>query len=341
MVRLRVRLIEGTNLPAADMLNGRSDPYCLLTLERGGPVMRSRTVMRSLNPRWDDEFVFFFEDDDPSEEGKGGEEALVVTCMDEDRLKRDDFLGSVRIPLSALPAQGGPKWYTLANSRHGELLIEAELTLGGVNPTPTGAELLDAPADSAPSVSSSPPDDVGPLVEATVPPSTSAPPVVALATTASTAAAVAAEGGAAGAAVAAAMGNRYSCFYSRVAGHVTTSLGQSYRRWMCYEVEMRHVARIFGSHVQRWNEVRISPSHTHMCVPKKIAVNIVGETSLLFFLPGLCKSKTDLCTWIGTSSCTKCSEDATWRSLCKMGIRWRSVALWRRFAATFQLWRAR
>jgi hypothetical protein len=49
------------------------------------------------------------------------------------------------------------------------------------------------------------------------------------------------------------LGNRYICFYSRIAGMMLTAKTESYRMWMCYEVEMRGVSDIFGRQFQPWN----------------------------------------------------------------------------------------
>ena len=52
---LLVTLERAAGLKAADR-NGFSDPYCKLTL--CGVQHKSKTVKRSLNPRWDQEFRF-------------------------------------------------------------------------------------------------------------------------------------------------------------------------------------------------------------------------------------------------------------------------------------------
>jgi len=66
---------------------------------RGDEVIDSvltKTKKRTLNPRWDEEFLFRL---------KPSEHKLVLEVFDENRLTRDDFLGRVELPLVSLPRE--------------------------------------------------------------------------------------------------------------------------------------------------------------------------------------------------------------------------------------------
>ncbi|CAH8821119.1 unnamed protein product [Trichobilharzia szidati] len=96
---LRVRVIRALDLMKKDIF-GASDPYCKLcvyktqrsTLPVCTPVP-TRTVKRSLNPIWNEEFIFRV---NPSEN------RLVFELYDENRITRDDFLGVVTVFLPYL-----------------------------------------------------------------------------------------------------------------------------------------------------------------------------------------------------------------------------------------------
>ncbi|CAH8655523.1 unnamed protein product [Schistosoma rodhaini] len=96
---LRVRVIRALDLMKKDIF-GASDPYCKLciyktqraTLPLCSPVP-TKTVKRSLNPIWNEEFIFRV---NPSEN------RLVFELYDENRITRDDFLGVVTVFLPYL-----------------------------------------------------------------------------------------------------------------------------------------------------------------------------------------------------------------------------------------------
>ncbi|KAL5224800.1 hypothetical protein ABZP36_011439 [Zizania latifolia] len=103
-MRLLVHVIEARNLPAMDA-NGLSDPYAKLQL--GRQRAKTKVTTKTLSPSWDEEFAFRVGD---------LKDELVVVVLDEDRFS-DDFLGQVKVPLSAvLDAQNrslGTQWYQL------------------------------------------------------------------------------------------------------------------------------------------------------------------------------------------------------------------------------------
>ncbi|KAG8076101.1 hypothetical protein GUJ93_ZPchr0006g40923 [Zizania palustris] len=104
-MRLRVHVIEARNLPAMGG-SGLSDPYAKLQL--GRQRAKTKVTRKTLSPSWDEEFAFRVGD---------LKEELVVVVLDEDRYFSDDFLGQVKVPLSAvLDAQNrslGTQWYQL------------------------------------------------------------------------------------------------------------------------------------------------------------------------------------------------------------------------------------
>jgi len=97
---LRLRIIAGHNLCKKDIF-GASDPYVRIDLVAtdGEEVIDSvltKTKKRTLNPKWDEEFIFRV---------KPSEHKLVMEVFDENRLTRDDFLGMVELPLIGIPRE--------------------------------------------------------------------------------------------------------------------------------------------------------------------------------------------------------------------------------------------
>lgn len=97
---LRLKVVSADNLAKKDIF-GASDPYVRIDLVtvRGEEVVDSvltKTKKRTLNPRWEEEFLFRL---------KPSEHKLVMEVFDENRLTRDDFLGRVELPLVTLPRE--------------------------------------------------------------------------------------------------------------------------------------------------------------------------------------------------------------------------------------------
>ena len=115
---LRLMLRRGTGLKAAD-LNGKSDPYCIA--QGGGQEAKSRAVMENLDPVWNEVLELRGVLSDFQSSG------LQVHVYDYDRaavigLKRDDYLGSVSVPLPGLRG-GAPVEYMERLSLQGSLLF--------------------------------------------------------------------------------------------------------------------------------------------------------------------------------------------------------------------------
>lgn len=89
---LSVHLISGSNLVSRDF-NGLSDPYVILASAPArspeshypGQQIKSRTIMRSLNPQFDELLTVCITDLD--------NDVLHLTVMDYDRLSKDDPMG--------------------------------------------------------------------------------------------------------------------------------------------------------------------------------------------------------------------------------------------------------
>jgi Ca2+-dependent lipid-binding protein len=83
--------MEGHGLVIRDA-SGSSDPYVKFKYDNK-TVYKSNTVLKSLNPRWNEEFTFLIHD--PLLK-------LEVEVFDYDRFMRDDFMGAGTADLSQL-----------------------------------------------------------------------------------------------------------------------------------------------------------------------------------------------------------------------------------------------
>uniref|UniRef100_A0A0A9Z0S7 E3 ubiquitin-protein ligase n=1 Tax=Lygus hesperus TaxID=30085 RepID=A0A0A9Z0S7_LYGHE len=98
--RLRLKVISGHQLAKKDIF-GASDPYVRIDLNtvNGDETIDSvltRTKKKTLNPAWNEEFIFLV---------KPSDHKLVLQVFDENRLTRDDFLGMVELSLVNLPRE--------------------------------------------------------------------------------------------------------------------------------------------------------------------------------------------------------------------------------------------
>lgn len=108
-VLLHLTIQGARNLKAAD-LNGKSDPYCIVSLVgKNGELIRSEEIKTNyitstLNPEWKAKYVLGNAVD------LHGVDALHFEVWDHDHFSRDDSLGFVRVPLSIFqmsPASSG------------------------------------------------------------------------------------------------------------------------------------------------------------------------------------------------------------------------------------------
>ena len=98
--QLEVCVVEARGLAAMDR-NGLSDPYCVLHC--GAVECRTRTIFKSLNPKWGESFRFSV--------ASGQATVLQLDLYDYDLLTGDDFLGTLSLGVDDLlhpqPEPGG------------------------------------------------------------------------------------------------------------------------------------------------------------------------------------------------------------------------------------------
>lgn len=125
---LRLKVIAGHNLAKKDIF-GASDPYMRIELvaTEGDEVVDSvitKTKKRTLNPKWDEEFIFRVLPD---------KHRLVFEVFDENRLTRDDFLGMIELPLASIPKEGEgrtiPHKYYILRPRSAKSKVKGHLQL--------------------------------------------------------------------------------------------------------------------------------------------------------------------------------------------------------------------
>ncbi|KAD3338007.1 hypothetical protein E3N88_33528 [Mikania micrantha] len=102
--------------------NGSSDPYVKLKL--GHQRFKTKVVKKCLSPSWCEEFSFKVED---------LKEQLVVSVYDEDKFFSDDFVGSVKIPVSSVfdtvNKSLGTVWYPLQPKKKSKIKDCGEILL--------------------------------------------------------------------------------------------------------------------------------------------------------------------------------------------------------------------
>lgn len=83
-----MKIIEAEDLKACDV-NGTSDPYVVLGDEYGKRLMKTRIIMRNLNPRWDESVDITV----------SGALNIVATIWDYDTFGQHDFVGRTTLKL--------------------------------------------------------------------------------------------------------------------------------------------------------------------------------------------------------------------------------------------------
>ncbi|XP_067290189.1 multiple C2 and transmembrane domain-containing protein 1 isoform X2 [Pseudorasbora parva] len=112
-----IRLIEGRNLIPMDQ-NGFSDPYVKFKL--GPQKYKSKTIPKSLNPQWREQFDLHLFDED------GG--VLEISVWDKDIGMRDDFIGQCQLDLSELSREKTHELELELDEDKGTLVLLVTLT---------------------------------------------------------------------------------------------------------------------------------------------------------------------------------------------------------------------
>lgn len=104
---LRLKVIAGHGLAKKDIF-GASDPYVRIDLRRNDDEavidsVYTKTKKKTLNPKWDEEFIFRV---------IPNHHHLLLEVFDENRLTRDDFLGLVELPLNNIPSERTSRNFT-------------------------------------------------------------------------------------------------------------------------------------------------------------------------------------------------------------------------------------
>lgn len=94
---LVVNIHYGQDLSSQDM-NGKSDPYCVLSFAKfGRPLYSTRIIFEDLNPVWEETAFLLV-----SREDIRSEESLSLQLWDSDKRTADDIVGRVNLPLATL-----------------------------------------------------------------------------------------------------------------------------------------------------------------------------------------------------------------------------------------------
>ncbi|CAG8623658.1 26241_t:CDS:2, partial [Racocetra persica] len=87
-----IKILKAENLMAQDV-NGLSDPYCVLTDEKGQILAQTRVIFETLNPQWNEAFDITLEFNDQDLR------KILVTVWDKDQVGSDDVCGKAYIYL--------------------------------------------------------------------------------------------------------------------------------------------------------------------------------------------------------------------------------------------------
>lgn len=155
---LIVNVLEALNLPRMDWY-GRSDPFCKVWL-RENRKMRTGIRYRTLNPRFDEQFVFIVHE--PTHQ------LITFQLLDSDWMSADDEMGRIEVPIKALDLTSGAVndfWIPVPNTapryqkkrrRKGEGTdFHTVQAMGHVSETNYWKNIIHGPSDSGKSDDSS------------------------------------------------------------------------------------------------------------------------------------------------------------------------------------------
>uniref|UniRef100_A0A8C0YUD8 Multiple C2 and transmembrane domain containing 1 n=1 Tax=Cyprinus carpio carpio TaxID=630221 RepID=A0A8C0YUD8_CYPCA len=130
-----IRLIEARHLQPMDA-NGLSDPY--VKFRMGDQKYRSKTIPKTLNPQWREQFDFHLYDE------QGG--FIDITIWDKDVGKKDDFMGRCQVDLSVLSKECTHRLDLPLEEGEGTLVLLVTLTASAaVSIADLSVNILDDP----------------------------------------------------------------------------------------------------------------------------------------------------------------------------------------------------
>eukprot|EP00899_Mesostigma_viride_P003849 jgi/Mesvir1/13465/Mv16525-RA.1 len=125
LMYLHVHVISARNLLAKDQ-DGTSDPYAELTV--GDQKATTKIIYKSLNPRWEQKFLFLVDDTFSA--------VLDIELFDHDQVMNNDFLGSISIPVQHVGVRRkdsdtshGKQWYKLGKGGKGKESARGDIFL--------------------------------------------------------------------------------------------------------------------------------------------------------------------------------------------------------------------
>jgi hypothetical protein len=98
---LRLDLISAQHLPKMDLI-GTADPYVTFDI-RGQDQQKSKIIKNSLNPEWNEKFIFHMHDLSWYQ----NDNELVLSIWDWNRMSKDELMGEVRLKLADLCGKSG------------------------------------------------------------------------------------------------------------------------------------------------------------------------------------------------------------------------------------------
>lgn len=108
---LEVTVHEGTSLLSMDA-GGKSDPYCILKMNRSGHTFKTKTKFKTLTPKWEETFSLKTKN---IREGKIND-FLQVAVYDYDVVGQNDFMGHVDVPCGDLSVDTPvTNWYEVVH----------------------------------------------------------------------------------------------------------------------------------------------------------------------------------------------------------------------------------
>ncbi|XP_014661687.1 PREDICTED: C2 domain-containing protein 5-like [Priapulus caudatus] len=127
--KLKVKVIEGRNLPVMDRASDLTDAF--VEVKFGNTTYKTEVFRKSLNPKWDSEYFRFEVDDEELQD-----EPLQLRVLDYDTYSANDSIGMVYIDLNPLLISAAVTefsgWFPIFDTMHGirgEIRVTAKVDL--------------------------------------------------------------------------------------------------------------------------------------------------------------------------------------------------------------------